>query len=827
MLSITASVSGSTAASFISNTSSDALYLETTPSGLLEYHDQNTSTFSTNLGGATLDVRTQAVTIDTQIATSTTGGSVGVYLEGIFTGGQSLTIQAQSQSVGVFNQFLTIQQTVDTQGGNFTVAGFTNVTFGTASGGSVTVSTRNLGGGINYLTGASQGDSGTLTVTVANPEPYNPLPNNRLNIPTITVDPGSDLLAQATGSHQPGAITLTATNTNYVLDGLSFPTLNGAVRSSTVDFMDGDDTASTTTMVEGGTIDINATSGDISLAQTVANQPTYPNGDDQATSWGPWVVGGLFNTALQAASYLPGLNLATLPVSINYRNAASTVTVGQYTQIIGAGDVTVASTSTADAEGQAIYSRGTQFGAAVAFMMGVTDAETNVNSNALIDSTGGSVMLGSTAKTTATDTARVSQNIGNAPTNPNDIAVALAIGVVNQTAQATVSPDATVMAAGDVDLTATGSGSNTSIPTSGTYVSGVAGAALGVNVTENDIETHADGTLISGASATAPTLTLDPDTEVDFANSAFKVSPDVFAALQTGQPYTYSSGDNGPIGGLTSGTTYYIIVPSNLTDEIQLAATLTDALAGNYIPFQQYPTLTGGSTSTSVPVSDVNETDGTITFDSNPGFTDGEALTYHAVAGQLIGGLTDGTTYYAIVNPASPDTLQLAATAPAGGVDGPAIPLNLDPEFQGFRQSLPVTVNPTGQQFPLNSIEFGFNAGFQLGDSFIYQGSGIGGLTDGVRYWAIPDPNDPTVIQLADSYADAQAGTALDDRLQRAGGPEREHADLRPLGLDRLRHQHHRPRLQLRSGDELERRACSPTARPWSTTGRWARPSPT
>src|SRR5208283_2850607 len=116
LLSITASVSGSTA-SFISNTSSDALYLETTPSGLLEYHDQNTSTFSTNLGGgATLDVRTQAVTIDTQVATSsTTGGSVGVYLEGIFTGGQSLTIQAQSQSVGVFNQFLTIQQTVDTQ----------------------------------------------------------------------------------------------------------------------------------------------------------------------------------------------------------------------------------------------------------------------------------------------------------------------------------------------------------------------------------------------------------------------------------------------------------------------------------------------------------------------------------------------------------------------------------------------------------------------------------------------------------------------------------------------------------------------------------------
>ena len=491
------------------------------------------------------------------------------------------------------------------------------------------------------------------------------------------------------------------------------------------------------------------------MATYVSNN-TPQNSDDQFASWAPW-VGGLASTAGQLASYLPGLNLATLPVSINYRNAASTVTVGQYTQIIGAGDVTVVSTSTADAEGQAIYSRGTQFGAAVAFMMGVTDAETNVNSNALIDSTSGSVTLNSTANTTATPIARVSQNIGNGSTNPDSIAVALAVGVVNQTAQATVSSGATVKAAGNVNLTATGTGANTSIPTTGTYVTGLAGAALGVNVTENTIKANADGTLISGASATAPTLILDPDTAVNFAHSAFEVSPGAFASLQTGQPYTYSSGNNGAIGGLTSGTVYYIIVPTNLTDEIQLAATLHDAEQGNFIPFQQYPTLTGGSTS--VPISDVNETDGTITFDSNPGFTDGEPLTYHAVAGQLIGGLTDGTTYYAIVKSASPDTLQLAAAAPVGGVDGPAIPLNLDPEFQGFQQRLPVTVNPSGGL--TNSIQLGFNAGFQLNDSFIYQGSGISGLTDGVRYWAIPDSSNPDVIQLADSYSDAVAGNAL------------------------------------------------------------------
>ena len=74
---------------------------------------------------------TQAVTIDSQILSAAQSGG-GVYLEGIATGGRSLTLQAAS--VGSSNQLLAIQSRVDTQGGDFTVAGFTNVTFGTAAG---------------------------------------------------------------------------------------------------------------------------------------------------------------------------------------------------------------------------------------------------------------------------------------------------------------------------------------------------------------------------------------------------------------------------------------------------------------------------------------------------------------------------------------------------------------------------------------------------------------------------------------------------------------------------------------------------------------------
>ena len=502
---------------FTSLTLSDELYLATSSSGLLEWHDQ-TSAFSTNLGGSSLDLQTlsstQDITINTQIASSDGGSSGGVFLEGISTYGHSLTLQAAS--LGSSNQLLAIQSTVDTQGGDFTASGFTNVTFGTVAGAGVTVSTRNLGGATTYLTGVSQGNSGALSVTVANPDANNPFLNIGFNTPQITVDSGSELLAQATEGGQPGSITLTATNTNNVLDGLSFPTIGDVVRQATVDFVDGT-TSGASTMVEGGTIDIEATSGDQPLVQTLANGLTDETSTDQFASWGPWVNSAL-DSVLQASNLLPGLNVATLPVSINYRDAASTVTVGQYTQIVGSGDVTVAATSTADAEGQAIYSRGTQFGASVAFMMGTTDAETNVDPGAMIQSTSGSVTVGSTANTTATATARVTQN-GSAPANPNDIAVALAIGVVNQTAQATISKGATIRAADNVNLTASGNGSNTSQPSTTTYVSGIAGVAVGVNITENTIKAYDDGTTSSGAATVASQLQLDPINDVDFAKS--------------------------------------------------------------------------------------------------------------------------------------------------------------------------------------------------------------------------------------------------------------------------------------------------------------------
>ena len=254
-----------------------------------------------------------------------------------------------------------------------------------------------------------------------------------------------------------------------------------------------------------------------------------------------------------------------------------------------------------------------------------------------------------------------------------------------------------VRAAGGVNLQATGTGTNTGSPSTTSYTDGTAGVAAAVNVSNNNIQSNADGMIVSGVSGALPgtaapalpTLTINPFTDIDFANNAIILTPQYMAQLdkyasllneppgnllQTGQQFVYNSGGGGAIRGLISGTTYYIIVPSSPANEIQLADTFNDAMAGDNIAFGQYPTLSGlvsGQTVT-VPITDIDETTGTIDFGFNPGFTNGESLVYTPLAGQNIGGLVTATvatpapaTYYAVFNSASPNTLQLAATQSA------------------------------------------------------------------------------------------------------------------------------------------------------------------
>ena len=745
LLSIVPSVLGNTVT--FQGTPQDSLYLQTDAAGHLQYHDGSSTSFTSVLsGGNPFNLQAQDTTLQVQVGGTLRLGTAAQ--AGLYTGGHALTIAGPKQSVDPFlpKANVEIADTIDTQGGALSITYFSGITVDSG----VTISTRHTGSTTNYLTAPSTGNSGTLTLEVENPDPFNPVVNVNFNYPQISVAAGAQILAQADSGFNSGDVTLHANNTNYTLDGLTFPSEGAVFRSSAVTLADG--SATSAAIVKGNNIDIEATSGDMPVSTLLSN--LGQNSSDAWLSWGSW-VNGFLNTALQVVNLLPGLNLATAPVSINVRKASTTVTIGQYAQVDGDSGVNIQSTSTADATGQAIYSRNTTLGAAFAFMWGETDAETDVNAHASIISPGGSVDIGSMANSTANGTARISQNLGDEKsTKANHIQLTVAVGVSQVTSHANIAAGATIEAGQNVDFEANGQGSNAENSSTASYKDGKFGATIAVNVSKSDIQATVAGTVIAAGSANVPTLTFNPETAVDFANSALRVPANQFSSYATGQRVNYDSGNGGAVSGLQSGTPYYVIVNPNLTNEIQLAATLADAEAGNNIAFDAYPTLSGtnGNGPLTVAVTSVDETTGRINLGYNPGFFEGEPMSYTAVPGKAIGGLHSGT-YYAVVDPMYPNALQLSATP-----NGPALHLNLDPQLVGTTQNIPVTLNPGGQP---NALQFSFAPGFQLGDRFVYQGTNISGLQAGVTYWTVPSASDPTIIQLATSYANAQAGTVL------------------------------------------------------------------
>ncbi len=135
--------------------------------------------------------------------------------------------------------------------------------------------------------------------------------------------------------------------------------------------------------------------------------------------------------------------------------------------------------------------------------------------------------------------------------------------------------------------------------------------------------------------------TFDPAADVDGATSTIDFGYDPF--LQNGQAVVYDDGGGPDIDGLVNGQTYYVHVVNTTT--VELAQTEAQATA--------QPVLFDSTTA-------VNSAQGQITFGSPDGFTNGEAVTYQALGGVPIQGLTDGDIYYVIV--VNPTTIELAAT---------------------------------------------------------------------------------------------------------------------------------------------------------------------
>ena len=229
--------------------------------------------------------------------------------------------------------------------------------------------------------------------------------------------------------------------------------------------------------------------------------------------------------------------------------------------------------------------------------------------------------------------------------------------------------------------------------------------------------------------------------------------------LHTGEAVTYNPGAVvAPIGGLTAGTTYYVIPVTN-TSKIQLATSAANAQAGIAIPLTSVGftlNLSGG----------VNASGNTIDLGASYGLVTGQQVVYNVGSGgTAIGGLTNGTTYYVIAIPNS-SKVRLATSLTNAQI-GTAIALTS--LGVGASQSLtliePHFNTSSAVDTSANTIDLGLNYGLTTGESVTYApGSGntaIGGLTSGTTYYVIAIGGS-TKVMLASSLSNAQNGTVID-----------------------------------------------------------------
>ena len=155
-------------------------------------------------------------------------------------------------------------------------------------------------------------------------------------------------------------------------------------------------------------------------------------------------------------------------------------------------------------------------------------------------------------------------------------------------------------------------------------------------------------------------------------------------------------------------------------------------------------------------------------------YTNGQAVVYHANGGS-VAGLTDGDTYYVIIDSVDPTQISLASSYANATATNPVY-IQLSPVtgtdnvlseiFQTFGAS---QVDPTGL-----SIDLPQNV-FTTGQAVVYHANGgsVGGLTDGDTYYVIVDPNNTgssAFIGLASSFANATASPPVPIQLTNVTG---------------------------------------------------------
>ncbi len=149
-------------------------------------------------------------------------------------------------------------------------------------------------------------------------------------------------------------------------------------------------------------------------------------------------------------------------------------------------------------------------------------------------------------------------------------------------------------------------------------------------------------------------------------------------------------------------------------------------------------------------------TNGIVLSPSDLELYTGEPIVY-STSGTAIGGLKDGTTYYAIPIPSIPGFIPPGFIQVASSVDN-------------AEKDDPITLKSAGTgtfTLPDNEITFTLPDGLVTGNIVTYAQNGnpaIGGLTDGQVYQVIPVPGSANTIKLGPSF-DAASVNTVDDTI--------------------------------------------------------------
>jgi hypothetical protein len=254
--------------------------------------------------------------------------------------------------------------------------------------------------------------------------------------------------------------------------------------------------------------------------------------------------------------------------------------------------------------------------------------------------------------------------------------------------------------------------------------------------------------------------------------------------LVSGQAVRYNNGGGGntSIGGLSSGTLYYIVKVDNSIIKLATSAALT-TIANILSP---------GTGTQQLVITSINYTDNILTLPSH-GYLQGELVQYDSRGQTVLGGLTTATPYYVIF--IDGDNIKLATT-PENATAGTAVDLVDTPAGVGRHtlQSLSKTpdgiysivTTPSATTFtvqaagsvssiiktfnPRSALDLNINSillpshGFLTGTKVTYNqgtaGTDIDGLVNNTDYYVVSINRD--YIRLATSVENSSSGTTLD-----------------------------------------------------------------